>query len=59
MRFGLGTLRLAPQAFWRSTPREMAAALQSLLPKTSGVPTRQDLASLLARFPDASSIQQT
>lgn len=27
MRFGLGTLRLAPKAFWRMTPRELAAAM--------------------------------
>ena len=27
MRFGLGTLGLAPKAFWAMTPRELAAAM--------------------------------
>ena len=31
MGFGLGTLRLAPDAFWRMTPRELAAAMEAVL----------------------------
>ena len=30
MGFGLGVLRLAPDAFWRMTPRELAAAMEAV-----------------------------
>ncbi|HWK13125.1 MAG TPA: rcc01693 family protein [Rhizobiaceae bacterium] len=47
---GLGRLRLAPSAFWRCTPREMAA----LLPRPMrGAPARAALDALMRRFPDA------
>ena len=48
MRFGLGQLHLSPAEFWRSTPRELAAAM--------GAPPqpmlRQNLLSLMDLFPD-------
>lgn len=54
MGFGLGVLRLAPHAFWRATPREIAAAADGLTRRRAG-PTplaRAELAALIARFPD-------
>ena len=48
MQLGLGTLRLSPSEFWRSTPREIAAAFgaspQPML--------RQKLNEMMERFPD-------
>ncbi|HEY8577630.1 MAG TPA: rcc01693 family protein [Devosia sp.] len=51
MRFGLGVLRLAPDAFWRMTPRELSAAW-SALPGTSGALPRDVMKQLMERFPD-------
>ena len=31
MGFGLGVLRISPDAFWRMTPRELAAAMEAVL----------------------------
>ncbi|MBN8957766.1 MAG: phage tail assembly chaperone [Rhizobiales bacterium] len=57
--FGIGVLHLSPDAFWRMTPRELAAAVQAL---GGGVApfARCDLDALLRRFPDthSSSSQQ-
>lgn len=47
MAFGLGTLRLPPEQFWRMTPRELAA-----LASTSNPPREDDLAELMRRYPD-------
>lgn len=54
MTAGLGTLRLAPDHFWSMTPRELAAALHSLEPfhASPAPPSRDDLARLMARYPD-------
>ena len=54
MSAGLGTLRLAPSHFWAMTPRELAAALDSLSPfrHTPAPLARSDLDRLMARFPD-------
>ncbi|WP_271204084.1 phage tail assembly chaperone [Methylopila jiangsuensis] len=51
--FGLGRLGLAPDAFWRATPKEIAAAARAFRPP-AGPPAmgRADLAALMARFPD-------
>jgi uncharacterized phage protein (TIGR02216 family) len=47
-------LRLAPDAFWRMTPRELACAIRAV--RGHGAPLqRSDLARLMARFPDASA----
>lgn len=50
--FGLGILRLSPDAFWRMTPRELAAAMR---PFGLGAPAldRGAMAEMMARFPDA------
>ena len=56
MGFGLGILRLAPDAFWRMTPRELAAAMETVLgPHEAGL-DRASFAALSARFPDAPSV---
>ena len=52
MAFGLGCLRLSPDAFWRMTPRELAAAMR---PLTQGVSQHYDagaMARLMRDFPD-------
>ncbi len=54
MAAGLGRLALTPDAFWRTTPRELAAALG--LGRTGGggvAPGRTTLADLMRRFPDS------
>lgn len=51
--FGLGVLRLAPEAFWRMTPRELAHAIDAVLGPQVGSLDRGGLAALMARFPDA------
>jgi uncharacterized phage protein (TIGR02216 family) len=49
--FGLGVLRLAPEQFWRMTPRELAYAIEAVTGR--GAPmTRALLAQLMARYPD-------
>jgi uncharacterized phage protein (TIGR02216 family) len=53
MGFGLGTLRLAPEAFWRLTPRELAAAMEAVLGSREAALDAASLAALRARFPDA------
>jgi len=53
MRFGLGVLRLPPEAFWRMSPRELAAAWQAHAgPDRSAAPSRNDLSALMRAFPD-------
>lgn len=52
MGLGLGILRLPPEAFWRMTPRELAAAGGALAPRTASPLRRADLAALMERFPD-------
>ncbi|PSC04521.1 phage tail assembly chaperone [Alsobacter soli] len=54
MAFGLGVLRLTPGAFWRMTPRELAAAAEGVFGRRRGTapPTRAALADLMRLFPD-------
>ncbi|MFK8252226.1 rcc01693 family protein [Ancylobacter terrae] len=52
MAFGLGQLRLPPDAFWRMTPRELAAAMGAVLGPARAPLDRASLAALMARFPD-------
>lgn len=52
MAAGLGHLRLPPHHFWSMTPRELAAALGLATRHARRPPSRADLASLMARFPD-------
>lgn len=49
--FGLGTLRLPPEHFWRMTPRELACAVEAVSGR--GAPLdRASLAQLMKRYPD-------
>jgi uncharacterized phage protein (TIGR02216 family) len=52
MSFGLGVLRLAPELFWRMTPRELAAAMEGVLGRRATPLNRAAFAALRARFPD-------
>ncbi len=57
MMLGFGPLRLAPQNFWRMSPRELQAAIDGL---TGGVDystaapflSKQELNALSSLFPD-------
>ena len=48
MQLGLGTLRLSPEQFWRSTAREIFSAFGP----ASQPMLRQKLDELIERFPD-------
>lgn len=48
----LGVLRLAPDAFWRMTPRELALALRAALGPPAAPFQRAALSALMTRFPD-------
>ena len=52
MAFGLGRLRLSPDAFWAMTPRELAAAAAPRGRAAGPAPDRAMLDALMARFPD-------
>jgi uncharacterized phage protein (TIGR02216 family) len=49
--FGLGVLKLSPQAFWTMTPRELALAIHAATGATAPL-ARRDLADLMKRYPD-------
>ena len=49
--FGLGVLRLAPEAFWRMTPRELAYAIEAVTGRAAPL-DRAALSQLMARYPD-------
>lgn len=48
----LGVLRIAPDAFWRMTPRELALALEAVFPARAQSIDRSSFDRLMARFPD-------
>ncbi len=50
--FGLGVLRLPPASFWQMTPRELAYAIAAHQRPAAHAPTRENLAALIARYPD-------
>jgi uncharacterized phage protein (TIGR02216 family) len=52
MGFGLGVLRLSPEAFWKMTPRELGAAMAAVLGSGGAPLDRVAFAALRARFPD-------
>jgi uncharacterized phage protein (TIGR02216 family) len=52
MAVGFGVLRLAPDQFWRMTPREFAAALRGLYGEPATPIDRASFDALTARFPD-------
>ena len=56
MAFGLGVLRLAPDQFWRMTPRELAAALEGASGRGPAL-DRATFNQLITRYPDGSARQ--
>ena len=50
--FGLGILRLSPDAFWRMTPRELSYAIAAVTGATAAPIARADLDGLMRLFPD-------
>jgi uncharacterized phage protein (TIGR02216 family) len=50
--FGLGVLRLSPDAFWRMTPRELSCAIAAVTGVTGGAIARVDFEGLMRIFPD-------
>lgn len=52
MGFGLGVLKLPPDAFWRMTPRELAAAIAAVRGRTAPPLARAALDDLMRRYPD-------
>ncbi|MEX0752828.1 MAG: rcc01693 family protein [Xanthobacteraceae bacterium] len=50
--FGLGVLRLSPDAFWRMTPRELACAIEAVRGPLPQPMERGALTDLMKRFPD-------
>ncbi len=49
--FGLGVLRLAPEQFWRMTPRELAYAIEAATGRRAPL-DRAGLGQLMQRYPD-------
>jgi len=49
--FGLGVLRLSPEAFWRMTPRELAYAIEAASGRRAPL-DRSSLQQLMQRYPD-------
>jgi uncharacterized phage protein (TIGR02216 family) len=49
--FGLGVLKLSPDAFWRMTPRELAYAIEAVRGRKA-VLDRKDFDDLMQRYPD-------
>lgn len=52
MGFGLGVLRLPPDAFWAMTPRELAAAIDAVRGARPSPLDRSAFNDLLRRYPD-------
>jgi uncharacterized phage protein (TIGR02216 family) len=50
--FGLGVLRLSPDAFWSMTPRELAFAIRALRGPAHEPMERAAFDGLMAKFPD-------
>jgi len=60
MALGLSLLRWSPDAFWRATPRELAAAWEGLHGGRRTEPaSRGDLGRLMEAFPDGDAIRDT
>ena len=59
MAVGFGVLRLSPDAFWRMTPREFAAALRALYGEPAAPLDRAAFDALRARFPDGANDART
>jgi uncharacterized phage protein (TIGR02216 family) len=52
MQIGFGLLKLSPDAFWRMTPRELAAAMTVLRGGGTEAIGRVRLSELMQQFPD-------
>lgn len=52
MAFGLGVLRLPPQAFWALSPRELKAAHDGIYGRENAPLSRLDLENLMQAYPD-------
>jgi uncharacterized phage protein (TIGR02216 family) len=52
MAFGLGRLRLPPEAFWAMTPRELALAAEGMSGRIGAPLGRHTLNELMNRYPD-------
>lgn len=52
MQFGFGVLRLAPQAFWQMTPRELSQAVIAVRGAAVTPIDRGGLEQLMQSFPD-------
>jgi uncharacterized phage protein (TIGR02216 family) len=52
MQLGMGTLGLSPTEFWRSSPREIAAAMGSSQPIATTTLLRQNLNQMMENYPD-------
>ena len=52
MGFGFGVVRISPDAFWRMTPRELAAAMEAVLGSPAAPLDHASFATLRARYPD-------
>jgi len=55
MTLGLGTLRIAPETFWRMTLPELAAAARAVRPERQATMGRNELRVLMERYPDRTS----
>jgi uncharacterized phage protein (TIGR02216 family) len=56
MQFGFGVLHLAPDAFWKMTPRELAHAIIAVRGRAPSPIERGDFDALMKAFPDRSSL---
>lgn len=52
LRLALGGLGWTPEAFWRATPRELAAALEGRFGRSLAPAGRSTLERLMAAYPD-------
>jgi uncharacterized phage protein (TIGR02216 family) len=52
MAFGLGRLGLSGEAFWRMTPRELAAAIEGYFGRAGAPIGRAAFEQLAERYPD-------
>lgn len=50
--FGLGVLKLSPDAFWKMTPRELALAIRAVTGQSGAPFARESFEDLMKRFPD-------
>ena len=55
--FGLGVLRLSPDAFWNMTPRELAFAITAIRNAQPHAPERATLDQLMRQYPDHGNVK--